>query len=167
MKYIKSFDYLSHKARLTFSNKGDTRLKTFYGGFLSILSILIITTLGIYFLLNFLHKSNKYSISSSESSPYLNLTNSNKIPFLFRLSNGDSVPYNNTDKLYNIIFRFWNGGTNSTEKTIDNTKQQNENLQIEKCDLSKHFGDYKNLFQNISDLNTFYCPIIRNYNQTL
>ena len=167
MKYIKSFDYLSHKARLTFSNKGETRLKTFYGGLLSILSILIITILGIYFLLNFLHKSNKYSISSSESSPYLNLTNSNQIPFLFRLSNGDSVPYNNTDKLYNIIFRFWNGGTNSTEKTIDNTKQQNENLQIEKCDLSKHFGDYKNLFQNISDLNTFYCPIIRNYNQTL
>ena len=166
MKYIKSFDYLSHEARLTFSNQGDTRLKTFYGGLLSTLSILIISILGIYFLVNFLQKSNKYSITSTESSPYLNLTNSNKIPFLFRLSNGDSVPYNNTDKLYNIIFRFWNGGTNSTEKTIDNIKQRNENLQIEKCNLS-HFGDYQNLFENITDLNTFYCPIIRNYNQTL
>ena len=167
MKYIQSMDYLSHKARLTFSNKGDIRLKTIYGGILSIFSILIIAILGIYFLLNFLQRNNKYSISSTESSPYLNLTNTNKIPFLFRLSNGDSIPYNNTDKIYNIIFKFWFGGTNSTEKTIDNVKQHNENLQIEKCNLPKHFGEYKNLFQNITDLNTFYCPIIRNYNQTL
>ena len=121
MKYIQSMDYLSHKARLTFSNKGDIRLKTIYGGILSIFSILIIAILGIYFLLNFLQRNNKYSISSTESSPYLNLTNTNKIPFLFRLSNGDSIPYNNTDKIYNIIFKFWFGGTNY-QNILENIK---------------------------------------------
>ena len=40
MEIVKSLDYLSTEAKLTFNSKGDTRNKTIVGGFLSIFGIL-------------------------------------------------------------------------------------------------------------------------------
>ena len=38
---------------------------------------------------------------------------------------------------------------------------------MEQCDLNKHFGEYKYLFVNLTDISTFFCPVMRNYTQTI
>ena len=169
MNYLKKFDYLSDQVNLTFNKEGETRNKTSYGGAICLISILLMIIAGIYFFIKFIIRENQYLITSTESSAFLNLSDSHNIPFLFRLSDYNNIPYNNTEKLYKINFKFWNGGTNSTKqnKSIENIKQYNEDLLIEKCNLEKHFGKYKYLFETMSDLETFYCTFPRNSNQTI
>ena len=38
---------------------------------------------------------------------------------------------------------------------------------MSKCDINKHFSEYKQYFKNMEDLNSFICPEIRLNNQTL
>ena len=46
--------------------------------------------------------------------------------------------------------------------------QQNTNdIIVEKCNISKHFGPYQELFSQIEDLNTFFCATPRLSNQTI
>ncbi len=169
MHYLKKFDYLSDQVNLTFNKEGEIRNKTSYGGIICLISILLMIIAGVYFFIKFIKRENKYLISSIESSSFLNISDSNNIPFLFRLSDYNNIPYNNTEKLFKIDLKFWTGGINSTNKTeaIENIKQYNESLLIEKCNLEKHFGKYKYLFENMHDLETFYCTFPRNSNQTL
>ena len=167
MNYLKKFDYLSDQVNLTFNKEGEIRNKTFYGGIISIISIFLMITTGIYFFIKLIRRENKYLLTSSESSPYLKINDSNNIPFLFRLSDYNNIPYNNTEKIYKINFKFWTGGSNSTSDNIENSKQHYEDLLIEKCDLEKHFGKFKYLFEKMTDLDTFYCTFPRNSNQTL
>ena len=38
---------------------------------------------------------------------------------------------------------------------------------VEKCNIDKHFSDYKDLFYHINDLENYFCPIVRKKNQSL
>ena len=38
---------------------------------------------------------------------------------------------------------------------------------MEQCDINKHFGEFAFLFKDISDLNTFFCPVTRMENQSV
>ena len=45
---------------------------------------------------------------------FINLTYSNKLLFLLRLSDTNSIPYENDKKLYHIISSIWYGGSNNS-----------------------------------------------------
>lgn len=163
-KYVEQFDYLSTEAKLTLNYQGKVQMKTFLGGIISLISIFFSIGLSIYFFIQFLTKNNKTLISSREYSHFVNLTGSHQLPFLFRLSDLDNKPYKNPEKIYTIGLKYWYRGKAELLK-ID--EQENKDIKIEKCDINKHFGEYKELFTNLSDLNTFFCPILREDNETI
>ena len=49
MDFIKQFDFLSTEAKFTFNKKGETRVKTFIGGIISIISVITSLGLSLYF----------------------------------------------------------------------------------------------------------------------
>ena len=84
--YLRRFDFLSTEAKLTFNSKGDTRIKTPIGGLLSLISIIASITLFLFFFIQFVDRQNKTYVSSSEYSPNVNISESNRLPFMLRLS---------------------------------------------------------------------------------
>ncbi len=166
MNFFKRFDYLSDQVFFTFNKEGETRNKTTYGGIISIISIILMIITGIYFFIKIIMRENKYLITSVETSQHLNLSETNLIPFLFRLSDHNSVPYSKSEKIFKINLKFWYGGSNSTYNS-EEEKQYEYDLPIEKCDINKHFGKYKYLFEKMSDLETFYCTVPRSYKNSI
>ena len=165
MDYIKKCDYLYREAKFTFNKEGETGKKTIFGGIISIISIIISLGFTGYFSYRLLYRKDSSLILSTLTDQYINITYSHKLPFMVRFSDSYSIPYiNETSRLYNIYLRLWFGGTNNTE---EENRQYFDTIKVSKCDINKHFGEYKELFKEISDLNTYYCPDLRDYNQTI
>ena len=164
---ITKCDILSHKVSLTFNEKGDISYKTFIGGLISIVLIGNTTICIFYFIFRMFKRDDIYIINSTFINPSINLTYSHKLPFLLRLTDTNSIPYNEDERLYYITASIWYGGTNDSNLSYSAT-QYSVSLNVSKCDINKHFTDeYKEYFKNISDLNTYYCLEPRNSSQTI
>ena len=165
MNFIKKCDHFYREAKFTFNKKGETGKKTIFGGILSIMSLIISLGFTGYFSNRLLCGKDSSLILSTLTDQYINITYSHKLPFMVRFSDSYSIPYiNDTSRLYNIYLRLWFGGSNNTE---EENRQHFDTIKVSKCDINKHFGEYKELFKEISDLNTYYCPDLRDYNQTI
>ena len=82
---------------------------------------------------------------------------------MFRLSDTYSISLSEKN-LYNITLLVWYSYfDNETNELIQNY----DKVIVEKCNIDNHFSDYKNLFYNIRDLDNYFCPRIRNKNQSL
>ena len=166
MKFFKSIDIFAHKATLTFNQKGEIGYKTFIGGIISVLCVFSSFSFCFYFLYRMLSRKDLSMIHSTQINPYVNLTNSHKLPFLLRLTDTNSNPYEEDEKLYYITASIWYGGSNNT--SIDNAPQFSVSLNVSKCDINKHFTDeFRDYFKNFTDLNSYYCLEPRNYSQTI
>ena len=160
------FDYLYTEAKFTFNESGQTGEKTIFGGIVSIFTILVSLGCTGYFTYRLFNKDDSSIILSSEIDPYVNITYSHRIPFLVRFSDAYSIPYTNeTSRLYNIYLRFWYGGSNNSKN--EDVYQSFDNITISKCNINEHFGEYKEYFIDVPDLESYYCPDLRQYNQTL
>ena len=167
MKFFKKFDFLSHKATLTFNEKGEIGYKTFIGGIISLLSILSSFCFCLYFLYRMFGRKDLSVVYSTQINPFVNLTYSHKLPFLLRLTDTNSIPFNEDEKLYYITASVWHGGSNDTSLS-GVANQYSVSLNVSKCDINKHFTEeYKEYFQNFTDLNSYYCLEPRNSSQTL
>ena len=163
MRHIKKFDFLSYQAHFNFNDKGDKRYKTLMGGILSLITIVISSGFILFFSYKLIFKKDANLIFSSERNETIIIKNSYKLPFIFRLSDSFSIPLNN-ENLYNISFLVWyNYFDNETNKFI----QRYDKVSIEKCNIEKHFGDYKKYFSDVSDLQSYFCPKERLSNQSL
>ena len=138
MKFIKNIDYLSYKVSLTINDRGDTGYKTFIGGLICIFSVIISIICVLYFIFRLFYKKDLTIIQSTEMNPFVNLTYSNKLPFLIRITDTNSFPYENDEKLYYITSSIWYGGSNNTS-LLGSAKQYSQSLIIEKCDINIHF----------------------------
>ena len=164
MKYLKKIDFLSRAAKFTFNEKGETTYKTIIGGIISFLSIFGSCGLCIYFLLKFFDRNEASVVHSTQTDIYINNTISHKMPILLRLSDTNSKTFDNPEKIYNITLKVWHGGSNDSTTLL----QTYEDVEMEKCDINKHFnGEFKKIINDIDNINTYFCPIQRNYNQTL
>ena len=161
---IKSLDFFSVKTHLTIGDKGEIRYKNIFGGFLSLLYIIISSSFIVYFLLRLLSQNDISVIYSIESNSLINISYSNELPFMVRLSDYYRHALK-TDKLYNISLKVWYNFLNQTldDYTIDFF----DDIILEKCDINKHFGKYKKNFQHIKNVDSYYCPRDRLFNQTL
>ena len=167
MKIIKESDFLSQKVSLTINDKGDTKHKTLIGGLISIFTVSISTICCLYFIIRMLKREDLSLILSSQIDYYVNLTNSHKLPFLFRLTDTNSIPYLEDEKLYYMTMSVWFGGSN--DSTLAPTAiQYKQSLNISKCNLDIHFDSkFKELFKDIENLKSYYCIEPRNYTQTI
>ncbi len=167
MHYIRKCDYLYNEAKFTFNDKGETGQKTIFGGIISIITIVISLSLTGYFIYRLLKKKDSSIILSTESDPYINITYSHRMPFLVRFSDSYSVPYKNqTSRLYNVYLRLWYGGSNNSENEND-TYQSFDEIKVSQCNINEHFGEYKEYFKDIPNIDSYYCPDLRQYNQTI
>ncbi len=167
MKYITKCDFLSRKANFTFNEEGDIKYKTFIGGIISLFSVLCSFGLCTYFLISFFKREQTSVVLSTETNLFVNNSKSNEMPILIRVTDTNSQIYQNSENLYYITMKIWFGGTNDSEQ-FNKVEQYTQNILMEKCDINKHFSkDYKTLISGIDNLNSYYCPSIRNYTQTL
>ena len=167
MKYLKNFDYLSRKVSLTTNNEGETSFKTVIGGIISLLSFFCSLICGTYFIFRLLQRKDLSIIQSTEINPFINITFSHKLPFLLRISDTNSLPYEDDEKIYYITSSIWYGGSNNTS-LIGNAPQFSQSFNVTKCNLNIHFTEeFKPYFQNIEDLNSYYCLPPRNYSQNI
>ena len=143
MKFFKRFDFLPHKATLTFNQKGEIGYKTFIGGIISMLCVFSSFSFCFYFLYRMLSRKDLSIIHSTQINPY-----------------------EEDEKLYYITASIWYGGSNNT--SIDHAPQFSVSLNVSKCDINKHFTDeFRDYFKNFTDLNSYYCLEPRNYSQTI
>ncbi len=164
---IKETDFLSHKVSLTINDKGDTAYKTFIGGIISILTVLLSIICCSYFLIRMFKREDLSLIVSSQIDYYVNITDSHKLPFLFRLTDTNSIPYEEDEKLYYMTMSVWFGGSNDSSLAPTATQYRHA-LNVSKCNLDIHFDSkFKELFKDIENLNTYYCIEPRNYSQTI
>ena len=163
MDFFKQFDFLSTEAKFTFNKNGETRVKTFIGGIISIISVLASLGLSLYFFAVFVSDNNQSIISSSKFDSTVYLTDTSEVPLMFRLSDTRNLPYKESDKMYKIGLNYWYVTSNTSTTVI----QDYVAINIEHCDINKHFGKYKELFQHYEDIGSFYCPAPREKNLTI
>ena len=163
MNLIRKIDYLSYETHLTLNENGDKIYKTIIGGILSLMSIIFSFGFSCYIFHRLLYKKDAKIITSIQKKSNVTIFNSDKFPFLFRLSDSYSNKIPN-ENLFNVSLYFWYSTYDSEKNEIT---QKYEKVKTEKCDIDKHFGEYKHLFNNIPDLKTFFCPIERLTNQTI
>lgn len=155
---LRNFDLYSSEVYFTI-NGGKKRISTVYGGIITILSSIGIVILSILFLIQFFKGSSSSVLTRDESTENLNLP-LHQYPFMLRLSTEKVKVYNETERLYTIKLKLKIGGGN-------HSSQWTEDITMEKCDINKHFGNFSELFKNISDLDTFFCPVMRMNNQSV
>jgi hypothetical protein len=159
--FIKYFDFLSLKPSMKI-NKED-RLKSFPFGLLSLLAYLVAFALGIYFINQLLSRSDS-AVTTSEIPDLSQNINLSQFPYTISLRSnlGRPVP----DDIYSLqseIWRFYVTNTTGQEELmVDRIKVKHE-----KCDINKHFGKFKYLFQNLPYLSSSFCPIPGENNITL
>ena len=167
MKIIKKLDYLSHKVTLTMNDKGEIGYKTFIGGLLSLISFFLSIFCGGYFLIRMFHRKDLSVVYSTQMNPFVNLSYSHHLPFLLRVSDTNSLPYDEDERLYYITSSVWFGGSNDTSLS-GSAAQTSQSLNISKCDINLHFTDeFKPYFQDFANLSSYYCIMPRNYSQTI
>ena len=167
MKIITKADFLSRSAKFTFNDKGDVTYQTFIGGIISLISIIGSLSLCTYFLFSFFKREETSVVQSTTTDQFINNTYSHLMPILIRITDTNSKIFENADYMYNITLKFWYGGSNDSSLN-GNAPQISVDIEMEKCVYDKHISqEYKKALLNFNELDTYYCPIIRNYNQTL
>lgn len=162
--FFQNLDFISNEVKLTFHKKNEVRLKTALGGLLSLTSIALLIGICLYFLINLIEQGTVFITYSTESTPFVNLSDSYSYPILLRLSDRNSMPFNSPESIYQITLKFWYGGSNTVDEKL---MQKSVDIEVEPCSLDKHFGAFRYLFENMTDLNTFFCPRLRYPNETI
>jgi hypothetical protein len=140
---FKNLDFLSIKPSLHIKSK--TRFKTNYGAFLTILSSLVILTLALFFIINFLEKRDLNVIWHKESIDFSSFIDLNQKIFMLRFR---EINYNKIDpRIASIQATYWTY-SHDRNKTI-------YYLDLEQCSPEKHFPAYSNLIN--FDTSTFQC----------
>lgn len=161
--YITVCDLFSIELKL-FLHDNSSRSKNLIGGITSIVSFSAIVGIIIYFFSEFIQRKNPVVISNFTYGLNNTVNNIDQVPFLLRLTDNFKNTYTDPQSLYEIIFTFWNSTTNPTTKKLNQTYDR---MVTEPCNLDKHFGQYRYLFTNVTDLNTYFCPKWNKKNYTL
>ena len=90
-------------------NSGNKRIKTVYGGVITIAASLSMIALFVIFLIQFFQGSSSSVLSKDKSTDDLNI-DLNNYPFMLRLSTEKVQPYNDTKRLYSISLKLKIGG---------------------------------------------------------
>jgi hypothetical protein len=145
-------DIFPIEPKLTWEGKNSYSTKT--GSFFGFISCLLTFLATIYFSKDFICNSNA-QITFNTSYNYTQKLNFQNIPFMFMLQNIMYEPLENEKRLYTV------GGVIISQIKINETYTDTNFKEIlfENCDLSKHFGNFSELFKNISYLEYHYCPV--------
>jgi hypothetical protein len=148
-KLLKELDFIS--VETTFFVDGAPRYRNLLGGIISL--IIIISTFGasLYFITGFLAREGATIIANEEITDMVRISNFSDYPIMMRISAAGNKVIQKNFKVWKVIGQRW-------WTTNNYTGQFFLNLNMVPCDIEKHFGSYRYLFENIKDLDTFICP---------
>jgi hypothetical protein len=153
--FIKNYDMLGNKPELYVNNQ--TRFKTHFGGLLSLMTLGLIAAACISFsieLVNYEASTIIYNqVPSSKET--LNLTG---VPWMIMLQDNMFKPFEDEDRYYMPTANTWKVIPDLSTGFYDMNTTVTK-LQIERCDINKHFGVYRTYFENVPFLEHHYCPI--------
>lgn len=150
MKQVRKGDILGIDTTLYFSND-DKQVKSFYGGFISLIIISLMLCGGGYFFYQFINRNNFTLVSNLDTDNNISYKNFSEIPFMIRLSGSNSTAYpSNYYTPYLMLYTY--------NESISN-KQVIENIELEKCDINKSIIKEKHhIFSSINNIESYYCP---------
>jgi hypothetical protein len=160
---IKSMDFYGKETKLLLKNA--PRHKSFLGGLLSLVSLILLLGVSIFFVQRFFKREDSTTISNIIATNEISIQY-DKQPLMIRLSDSYGQVLPDKEKYWTIVLKVWYGGVNETDP-LKKSVQWNHDIPMEPCDINTHFGEYQSFFQNFTDLSTFYCPNFNGMNDTL
>ena len=131
---------------------------------MSIITLIIVLFGTIYFFLEVFLRTSFVLIynQTTDFSPVLNITN---FPVGLAIFDSNAIPIENLENQIRIYGEFYELSPDPQGYKI--TKLKLKQFPLERCDLDKHFGDYKYLFNKIQGLNYYLCLPVNSVNLTL
>ena len=138
---------------------GNSKYQNIYGGILSLLTMLLIFTAIVYFLIEFFTRQNTQLITTETISNKVTLESFDSIPLMIRMSDTFSLPLEEPEKYYRFFSNYRHYRVNETdpEKTMT---QFGDWIDVERCDLNNptHNPNFSFLFRDYVDISTYFCP---------
>ncbi len=105
----------------------------------------------IYFVIGFFERGGATVIANEVITDQVKIQNLSNYPIMMRLSTSGSkvIPQN---------YRVWKILGSKCWTTTNSNGQFNQDLKMVQCDINKHFGCYRSLFEDMKDIETFICP---------
>jgi hypothetical protein len=145
---------------------GQNSIGTKFGVIMSLLVCLAIFALSGYFAFTTFNRSSITLVYNQDSTiyPVVNLTD---YPLTLSLLDnyGQLIPEQET--VFNFYLTVYNFLQYLDEQGNPQAKTFLEEIKLEKCDINKHFGNYKSYFADAAEMSTKYCLPIGKYNITL
>jgi hypothetical protein len=157
------FDFISEKPELYINS--NTRFKTIYGGLLGLLTMLLVLSAGMNFTYELLSLSQSKIVYNQVPSDIASF-NYSSMPWAVMLQDSTFKPLEDEDRNYYIVANMWEV-TPDASTGILQLQTKISPIAIERCDLNKHFGQYRPLFQNVPFLEHHFCPVPEENNITL
>lgn len=150
--FLTKFDILSSPINLYSNSKGNHRLTSKVGGFISILFILCAFSGGVYFIQDYFQfkKPNVYMSESNKQN--ITFSSFNNLVFGLRITD----EFGNNFEEENRLFRFTNDWV--TTKFKNNTiTQEYHSIEINQCQSENFLSKDRELINNYKKLSSFSC----------
>jgi hypothetical protein len=157
------FDYLSPTPNLKI-NRND-RLKNNVSCIASLVAIILIISVTVYFTNQMFMRVNSNIIYNSLPNRD-QLQNISDLPYMIGVFNNLGLPLLEDSNIYNIQSEIWNMDYEYTNGSVKQVARRTL-IQQEKCDIEKHFGQYKEYFKDVAYLSSYYCQVPGLNNLTL
>jgi hypothetical protein len=133
---------------------------------LNIISIISILILSIYFTVVLFERRSLCVILQFDSLdfPVVNIT---EFPMTIHLYSILGKSIKDQDRIYYVKAKFLTCQILLDENNLPYVNNTITDINLEKCDLDKHFGQYKKYFLNSPDMNLKYCLPANSFNTTI
>ncbi len=137
------------------------KFNTICGSILSLITIITIITILINFVINIINHSKFSIIQDTIEISNKNLINFSNIPILIGFINDGGRPLKIDETYLSIILDKNEHYPEKDENGIFKLKRISKRINLEYCDLNKHFGNDKNIINLIKDYEyqNYLCPI--------
>jgi hypothetical protein len=160
---LSSLDFISPVPSFKINKKN--RLKNILSGVFSLIAFLLILSITIFLAHQMFTRSNSTVILNSIPDQFQKQNLSN-FPFMIGLINNLGQNIQEDESVYYIKSEAWEIYNNNTNEVVQQIVKR-ALLKLEKCDINKHFGKYKDFFQNTPFINYYYCPELNKNNLTI
>lgn len=154
---ITAADILSNKPQLR-NNQIYLRFKTIFGGALTIIMTILIIAASISFGIDLLERKNSTITYNLLPATDKSKAQIGQFPYMVALLDNGLKLLPEDDRWYGFLSESWdfypktvNG---STEMLLKRTI-----IETERCDLDKHFGEWRDLFKDVPYLEHHYCLV--------
>jgi hypothetical protein len=154
-RIITYFDFLG-KAPEFYINR-NKRENNFFGGILSLVTITCILGVIFQFGMQFLKKTQSTIMFNSLPTKNVALNYSN-MPWMIILSDVNFNPFPNAQKYWYIVPQMRVFTVNNSSNSVS-VRAVTEPVQVEFCDINKHFGKFKDMFMSIPYISNHWCPV--------